>query len=321
MYCAVIGSCKIDKIPPKIWERYVEWLHAGHNAGMKYLENHPEIRQNPELLLPGAKSIISLAFPYASTIKRNPSLPRIAAYALGDDYHDALRSFLLPFIESLHIQYGGEFRLCIDSAPLFERYFAEKSGVGSHCDNGLISSPGFGTQIFLAEILSASAIEIPPSHLSISEVGEWAISPISEDEIREWSCSHCGVCRRACPAGALQADSTVDARRCLSYLTIEHRGDWDEEGSAAMASPAGRSTLFGCDLCQSACQLNKKATQSYIPIPTLRPRSEIISISPSQILDLSQEEFSALFRNSAIKRAKISGLRRNALNAMKKSSS
>lgn len=329
---AIIASTPISTIPDGMMTRYRQWLATGHAAGMSYMHNHEEIRQNPELLLSEAKTIISIACPYASSVKRDPALPQIASYALGDDYHDAIRKFLTPFIQSLKETYDGDYRLCIDSAPIFERYFAEKAGIGSRCDNGLISTPGFGTKIFLAEILTTAEVDIKPSYAEISEVGECSLTTIPEETFADWRCTHCGACRKACPAGALQSDSTVDARRCLSYLTIEHRGDWDEVGRAAMSTPAGRRTLYGCDLCQNVCPLNSPAressrlpgiddTRSKQIIPALRPREEILSLTPEKILSLTPESFSLLFRRSPIKRAKLAGLLRNARNLLPTSDS
>ena len=180
-------------------------------------------------------------------------------------------------------------------------------------DNGVIAVAGFGTRVFLAEILcTLPAADILPL-LQPAEDSEGS----EGDEIREDRpsayCSHCGACRRVCPAGALLPDSTVDARRCLSYLTIEHRGDWDAEGRKAMSTPAGRHTLYGCDLCQRVCPMNQ-GQGAASPLPEFMPRPELLTLDAEDVIGMSQADFSRIFKGSPIKRAKLAGLQRNALN-------
>ncbi|MDE6273233.1 MAG: tRNA epoxyqueuosine(34) reductase QueG [Muribaculaceae bacterium] len=305
------GITRIGEIPREIMEAYRSWLDAGFAAGMDYMANHLQIRHNPELLLPGSKTVISLAFPYSPRQWREISLPAIASYAYGRDYHDAIRKRLAEAVERLKRLFEGEYRICIDSAPVFERYWAEKCGIGRRADNGLISVRGYGTRIFLAEILSTA--ELPEDSVTLMPGADC----ISKNNIQ--SCIHCGKCRRACPAGALKEDSSVDARVCLSYLTIEHRGDWDAIGAEAMSTPAGRLTLFGCDICQNVCPMNS-------PLNNFVPPTEIGEFSPSHTLltmnaeeakKMTQSEFSKVFKGSAIKRTKLAGFLRNADNLRK----
>lgn len=330
--CAV-GFASVGETPPEIMSAFGRWLSEGNAAGMGYLHNHIPIRRDPGLLLEDTRTVISLAFPYYSSRKRENSLPQLASYALGSDYHDALRSRLQRTIEALKSVFGGEYRICIDSAPIFERHWAERCGIGTRCDNGLISVPGFGTRVFLAEILST--VDFPlkggfllsgdrPAAISTDREGcagnqdGREPAPITQEILAGWSCTHCGACRRACPAGALQTDSTVDARRCLSYLTIEHRGEWDEEGRAAMSTAAGRRTLYGCDLCQNACPLNRRAETERpdAALPEFRPRPELLTLTAEAARALTQTDFSQLFRGSPVKRAKLAGLLRNAANIL-----
>ncbi len=303
------GVGRIGAMPPEDVLKYEEWLSEGHAAGMLYLHNHLHIRQEPALLLEGSKSIISLAFPYSPAARRERSLSAVATYAYGDDYHDVLRRRLTGAAERLRDIFGGEYRICIDSAPIFERYWAQKCGVGERCDNGLISVPGYGTRVFLAEILSTA--EIP------AERGRK--TPLTAS-VSPGSCLKCGACLKACPAGALRADSTVDARKCLSYLTIEHRGDWDETGEKAMRTEAGRRILFGCDICQDVCPLNAPINRTVPPtdIPEFNARPDILALTAEQASTMTQTEFSTLFKGSAIKRTKLAGLNRNARNILSK---
>ena len=327
--CAA-GVAPIGETPAFVMEAYGNWLSAGRGARMDYLANHLPIRRNPALLLEGAKTVISLAFPYPDGRERAKSLPAIASYAQGMDYHDVLRSRLTGVTERLKAIYGGNYRICIDSAPIFERYWAEKCRIGKRCDNGLIVVNGYGTRVFLAEILTTLPPDTFPFPLPCSHIaGESTVMNSAQE------CTHCGACRRICPAGALQEDSTVDARRCLSYLTIEHRGEWDREGNSAMSTPAGRHTLFGCDLCQKVCPLNSRDALRFgslrdseysepvpadsdkvAPLPEFLPRPEILTLTSEDITMMTPADFSRGFKGSPLKRSKLAGLLRNALNTM-----
>lgn len=297
------GSAPLREIPENVTSRYAHWLKEGNAAGMEYLHNHIHIRRNPTLLLEGGKSIISVAFSYTpdpdteSKLKKGAYKP--ARFALGDDYHDVVRKRLGIAVKALESHYGGEYRICVDSAPIFERYWAERCGIGSRCDNGLIYVPGYGTRIFLAEILST--IIFPSSTPVFKSPGNGG---------RGEGCLHCGACLRACPASALQKEGTVDARRCLSYLTIEHKGEWDDTGKKAISTTAGRTAIFGCDMCQDCCPLNRDIPAT--GISEFFPRDIMLSLTDEKIAALDPPGFSRLFKGSPVKRTKLSGLRRNA---------
>ena len=233
-------------------KRLMDWLESGHHAGMEYMERHLQLCLNPSMLLEGAKSVISLAFNYTPAELRIPELPQIASYAYGLDYHDVIQARLKNAVRELENAYGGAYRICVDSAPILERMWAERAGVGSRCDNGLITVGEYGTRVFLAEILCILPVDeladkdTPEEQPRISysrKIGEKV-----DRELIAGGCTHCGACQKVCPTKALSADGTVDARRCLSYLTIEHKGEWEGEGLEAMQTAWGRRTLFGCDL-------------------------------------------------------------------------
>ena len=179
---------------------------------------------------------------------------------------------------------GCATRVCVDTAPLRERYWASKCGVGFRGLNGHLIVPGKGSYMLLGEILATAPLPSTPA--------------LDRD---------CGLCRRcvaACPAGALRPDGTVDARRCLSYLTIEHRG----------ALPEGtdlHGRLYGCDACAMACPHNACSTAPET-LPELRPRAAVAALTAREAAVMTQEQFSAIFTHSAIKRAKLAGLQRNA---------
>lgn len=331
------GACAAGVVPCRPLDSHVvsvftDWLAGGNAADMHYLSNHQNIRSNPELLLEGAESIICCAFGFHPEIWRAESLPRIAAYAYGDDYHEALRERLKPVCESLVNTYGGECRICIDTAPVMERLLAVQSGVAIRGCNGAVIVPGYGSMVFLAEIVTT----IPYENLTADERVEVN---------REIGCKRCGACIDACPGHAIVEDGCIDARRCISYLSIEHRGEWEGTGKMVMETPAGRNTLYGCDICLRVCPHNKErelppdpmakamlsgTSTKVLPsdpmakmtlsdttsgeLPEFQLRPEYVTLDAARVRTMTQEEFSAIFRHSAIKRAKLAGLQRNARN-------
>lgn len=269
-----------------------EWVKGGNNAGMDYLARHTQLKKDPGNILPGVKTVISLAFSFNPAKPRDEKLPVIASYAFGDDYHDVLRNRLSPIVESLKGDLGGDWRICIDSAPLAERYWAVRAGIGYIGRNGMVIVGEHGSCIFLAEVLTTLTF--------------------SPDTPSSGNCLGCGRCEQACPGKALSADGKVDCRRCLSYLTIEHRGEWSPEMMEIMQTVAGRTTLFGCNRCVAVCPHNKNVPPSHIEEFALR--DSYAALTPSRAASLKREEFAPLFRKSAIKRTKYDGFIRNALN-------
>lgn len=260
------------------------WLNGHHHAGMAYMERYPDLRADPRLLLDGARSIVCCALPYSIS---HPN-PWISAYALGVDYHELFRSLLTEVAQDIVARAGGEYRVCVDSAPVRERYWAVRSGLGMRGDNGHLIVPGLGSACFLGEILTTAALA-PRRHTSLSE------------------CEHCGRCLKACPTGALCGDGTLDARCCISYLTIEHRGEFDQSVNL-------HSRLYGCDVCTLVCPHNIARSLDDSEVnDALLPRPVMNSITPQRVAEMTQEEFSAIFARSSIKRAKLASLRRNAL--------
>ena len=269
-----------------------EWVRGGNNAGMDYLARHTQLKKDPGNTLPGVCTVISLAFSFNPSAERDASLPVIASYALGDDYHDVLRKRLAPIVESLRLDMGGDWRICIDSAPIAERYWAVRAGIGYIGRNGMVIVEPYGSRVFLAEVLTS--IPFPP------------------DKPASGNCRGCGRCVEVCPGNALSPDGKVDCRRCLSYLTIEHRGEWLPEMMETMHTPAGKTTLFGCDRCVSVCPHNLTSPPSRIEEFALRESYSMLTAS--RAASLKREEFTPLFKGSAIKRTKYDGFLRNALN-------
>lgn len=286
---AAVGFASARPVSEDEDRRLRGWLAAGHHAGMAWMERHADLRRNLDNVLPGTRTVISLAFPYAPERERPSDLPYLSRYAYGTDYHEAIRSLLTAVLEQTGIL--SSCRICIDSAPVSERFWAIRAGIGYRGDNGALIVPGIGPEVFLAEILTT--IEFEPDSPSYAE------------------CLHCGVCLRACPTGALQADGTIDCRRCISYLTIEHRGPWaDPDAIAAMSTPAGRTSLFGCDRCITACPLRNDTSS---PHTWNQPLPAMLALTPSDI-PAQQSEFKRRFAHTALLRPGLQNLLRNIAN-------
>lgn len=309
---AAVGFASAGPVSEDENRRLRGWLAAGHHAGMAWMERHADLRRNLDNVLPGTRTVISLAFPYAPERERPSDLPYLSRYAYGTDYHEAIRSLLTAVLEQTGIL--SSCRLCIDSAPVSERFWAIRAGIGYRGDNGALIVPGIGPEVSLSEILTT--IEFEPDTPSNAEFLH------SNAE-----CLHCGACRRACPTGALQADGTIDCRRCISYLTIEHRGPWtDPDAIAAMSTPAGRTSLFGCDRCITACPL-RNDTARPLRNDTARPlRNDsvgaeswnpplpaMLALTPSDI-PARQSEFKRRFAHTALLRPGLQNLLRNIAN-------
>lgn len=207
------------------------------HAGMEYMERHQELRRDPRLLLPGAKTVVSIAFNYRQP---NP-FPQIATYALGEDYHRVLRRRLKGAVRKISDEFGGKWRICIDSAPILERYWALKCGIGRRSPvHGNIVVNNAGSMVFLAELLTTLDITLPREE-------EFP------DEFMEISWS-------GCPGGALGEDGTLDARRCINYLTIEHRSPLTPQEQKIVGG-----SVFGCDRCQTSCRENTGPLPGVLP--------------------------------------------------------
>ena len=264
--------------------RFEQWLDAGYAAGMDYLLRTRAERGDPARLLPGCRSVIAVALAYGPR-EDDPSWAPVSRYARGGDYHDLMRGRLLALAAYLREAAGPsvESRAAVDTSAVLERDLAARSGLGWIGKNTNLIAPGGGSYFFIGIVLT-TAVLAPDA-------------PLADH------CGTCTACLDACPTGAFVAPHVLDARRCLAYLTIEHRGDVPDEWKPAMSE-----WLFGCDVCQDVCPWNRKAPPAREP--ALAPSAPLLSLE--MLLAMDEEAFRARFRGSAMSRAKRAGLARNA---------
>lgn len=276
-------------------EYYSRWISGGNHGEMGYLANYQDLRRDPSLLFENgaaAESVISFAFPYFHSKGQAPEAARFAMYAHGDDYHEVLRRRLKPVGEAIE-KMGHQARVCVDTAPVLERYWAQQAGIGFIGRNRMLIVPGYGSYCFLAEIITTL--------------------PLEYDSPCKQRCRGCDRCISRCPGGALRS-ADFDASRCLSYLTIEYRGELpaaiDETGMERPISRVLAGRVYGCDECQRACPHNQEATDT--PLQEFHLRPALRDLTCEEIIQMTQPEFSTIFSHSAVKRAKLAGLQRNA---------
>jgi len=288
------SACRIAQAVPLGDEarRLEAWLGAGHHGTMAYMERHFDLRVDPRKLVPGARSVVTLLLNYFPAQTQEPHAPRIARYAFGEDYHDVIRTKLNELLATLRAEIGAiEGRGFVDSAPVLERAWAQRSGLGWIGKNGNLLTREAGSFFFIATLITDLALPPDP--------------PFATD--------HCGTCTRcldACPTGAIVSPQLVDARKCISYLTIELKDDAPPAGYEHRAD----GWMFGCDVCQEVCPWNRFAQPH--SVPEFAPLPAVLHLSNGEWEALSEEAFREIFRRSAIKRSKWKGVQRN-LRALK----
>ena len=282
------GICRAESSGEE--ENLRDWIRMNYQGDMSYLERNIEKRDDPRLLVEGAKSIISVALNYYPNEKRDENFPKFAYYAYGKDYHFIVKNKLkqlLTFIQTIYPDTEGRF--FSDSAPVLERYWAAKAGLGFIGKNTLLIIPGKGSFFFLGELIINQELDYD--------------SPI------DLSCGNCTRCMQACPTGAIEAAHLVNATRCISFQTIEKKGEQDEDVSTG-------EWVYGCDVCQLVCPWNRFSSPH--STPEFNPSSEFMSLDLDALQTMDQEQFSSIFSKSAVKRAKFEGLQRNVRRYTKK---
>ncbi len=281
-----VGISKAEELTEEA-KRLEAWLHRGFHGKMSYMENHFEKRIDPRKLVDGAKSVVTLLYNYYTDEKQNDAdAPKISTYAYGSDYHDVIKKKLKDFLELLKEKFGDVNGRCfVDSAPVMEREWAKRSGTGWLGKNTLLIHPKQGSYFFLAELIIDIELD--------------ADGPMKD---------YCGRCRRcieACPTEAIAPDGyLLDSSKCISYLTIELR-----EALPDFFQDKMDNWMYGCDVCQEVCPWNRFSKPHHEPDFLAAP--DLLSLSKSDWQELSEETFKVIFKNSAVKRTKYEGLKRN----------
>jgi epoxyqueuosine reductase len=286
---AGFSFCGISKAEKLQEEAHLleKWLNNNKHGKMAYMENHFDKRVDPTLLVPGAKSVISLMYNYYNPAKpADSSAPKVSQYAYGEDYHIVIKEKLRHLVSQLHNEIGDfHARVFVDSAPVLEKAWAKKSGLGWQGKNTNVINPKSGSFYFLAEIICDVTFEY-------------------DTAIKDY-CGTCTACIDACPTDALHNAYTLDASKCISYLTIELRDDiLPAEYKSKM-----NGWMFGCDICQDVCPWNRfskpHAESRFLP------SADVLNMHKHEWYELTEEVFNALFKTSAVQRTKFSGLKRN----------
>jgi len=267
--------------------RLEKWLYKGYQGSMGYMEKYFDMRVDPSKLVPGARSVITLMMNYFPSESQPADAPKISKYAWGKDYHEVIREKLQSLLVQLREHIGEiQGRGFVDSAPVLERSWAQRSGLGWVGKNGNLINKQSGSFYFIATLITDLELE--------------ADDPFARD--------YCGTCTRcidACPTGAILPDKVIDGSRCISYFTIELKDQLIPE------SMKGRfeDWMFGCDTCQDVCPWNRFSKphreEAFTPLPA------VLNLSTREWEEMTEESFRKTFRDSPIKRAKYSGIRRN----------
>ena len=283
---AAVGISKAIRLDEEA-KKLEHWLNLQNHGTMSYMENHFELRVDPSKLVPGSKSVISLLYNYHNPIKQNdPEAPKISQYAYGRDYHKVIKKKLKLLIASIRSEIGDvNGRAFVDSAPILERDWAKRSGLGWIGKHTLLINKQKGSYFFLAELVIDLELE--------------ADLPIKD------YCGTCTKCIDACPTGAIAENGYIlDAKKCISYLTIELK-----EKLPTAYSDKMENWMFGCDICQEVCPWNRFSKKH--EEPDFEPSEGLLEMSKSDWQEISEEVFDKLFHGSAVKRTKYQGLKRN----------
>lgn len=280
--CGIAKAEFLEKEAPRL----EAWLTNGYQGSMQYMENHFDKRLDPRLLVDGAKSVISLSYNYYPEQFQNPDSYKISKYAYGEDYHYVIKEKLKELLVSIQHEIGEVNGRCfVDSAPVLERAWAERAGLGWNGKHSLLIQKQHGSFFFLAEL-------IVDLELAYDE-------PFKTD--------HCGECTRciyACPTEAILPNNTIDSNKCISHLTIELKDNIPNQFKNDM-----ENWMFGCDICQDVCPWNRFSKPHSEPL--FAPKEELLNYTKKDWEEITAETFGKIFNKSAVKRTKFSGLQRN----------
>ena len=266
--------------------RLESWLHQNKHGKMHYMENHFEKRLDPTLLVEGSKSVISLTYNYyIDKLQQDPNAPKISKYAYGLDYHYVIKDKLNQLLEFIKEEIGDVHgRAFVDSAPIMEKAWAKKSGLGWIGKNSNLITQKVGSFYFISELIVDLDLEV--------------------DHAVTDHCGSCTACIDACPTEAITEPFQVDGSKCISYFTIELKDNIPNEMKGKLDHWA-----FGCDVCQDVCPWNRFSKQHSEPL--FNPTPELLSMTKNDWEEITQETFNKVFKKSAVKRTKYTGLKRN----------
>src|SRR4051812_6736184 len=283
MFCGIAKAEFLEEEAPRL----ESWLNKNMHGEMQYMENHFDKRLDPRLLVDGAKSVISLGVNYYTENQQaDPLAPKISKYAYGVDYHGVIKDKLKQLLQVINDkigEVGG--RAFVDSAPVLDKAWASKSGIGWIGKNANLINKQSGSFFFLAELIIDMELE-------------YDIEPTAD---------HCGTCTRcidACPTDAIVGPYVVDGTLCISYLTIELKNEIPQEFKGKMDN-----WMFGCDICQDVCPWNRFSVLHNEP--SFNPHPELLGLNKTDLEDITEDVFQKVFKNSAVKRTKFNGLKRN----------
>jgi epoxyqueuosine reductase len=263
-----------------------QWLKNNFHGQMQYMENHFDKRLDPRKLVDGAKSVISLSYNYYTDQQQASDAPKLSKYAFGEDYHHVVKDKLKILYQKIEEEIGNvHARIFVDSAPVLERAWAKKAGIGWIGKHSLLINKNHGSYFFLAEIIIDVELEYDV--------------PFSSNH-----CGTCTACIDACPTDAIVENKVVDASKCISYLTIELKDELPIAYQNKM-----EDWMFGCDICQDVCPWNRFSTIN--KEPKFQPNNKILSMNRKEWNEITEEVFNEIFKKSAVKRTKYQGLKRN----------
>ena len=282
-FCGIAKAQKLDEDA----RRLESWLNSGKHGNMKYMENYFDLRIDPTKLVPGAKSVITLLLNYSPSQQQRKDAPQVSKYAYGKDYHEVIREKLKVFLQMIKENIGNVHgRGFADSAPVLEKSWAQKSGLGWVAKNGNLITKQQGSFFFIATLITDLELEY-------------------DDPFVKDYCGSCTRCIDACPTDAILDDKVIDGSKCISYFTIELKDMLIPEKMKGQFA----NKMFGCDICQDVCPWNrfsKPASEAaFTPLP------QILNFSTSDWEDLTEESFKIIFKNSPLKRSKYAGIKRN----------
>ena len=279
--CGISKASFLEEEAPRL----ENWLNQNHHGEMKYMENHFDKRLNPTLLVDDAKSVISLLLNYYPSEIQNTGSYKISKYAYGQDYHFVIKEKLKELLQTIQTEIGEvSGRAFVDSAPVLDKAWAAKSGLGWIGKNSNLLTQQVGSFYFIAELVVDLDLEY--------------------DYATTDHCGTCTACIDACPTEAIVSPYVVDGSKCISYFTIELKENIPQEMKGKMDD-----WIFGCDVCQDVCPWNRFSKSHNEPL--FNPNPELLSMTKKDWEEITEETFKKVFKNSAVKRTKLDGLKRN----------